>query len=50
DLTEALLVAANDNRVAQYGDGYVTPELLEWAKSVLGTGDYEGTIDAYLNR
>ena len=35
-LKEALLVAANDNRVAQYGDGYVTPELLAWAKNQLG--------------
>jgi hypothetical protein len=49
-LIEALMVAANDNRVAQYGDGYVDPELLDWAKQRLGVGDYEGLIDAYISK
>ena len=47
-LVEALMVAANDNRVAQYGDGYVDAELLDWAKQQLGVGDYDGLIDDYL--
>lgn len=47
-LREALLLAANDNRVAQYGEEYVTDEILGWAKSVLGVGDANGAIDAYL--
>ncbi len=47
-LVEALMVAANDNRVAQYGDGYVDADLLDWAKQQLGVGDYEGLIDDYI--
>ncbi|MEO6395632.1 MAG: hypothetical protein ABIO40_06945 [Devosia sp.] len=47
-LVEALMIAANDNRVAQYGDGYVDAELLDWAKQQLGVGDYDGLIDAYV--
>lgn len=47
-LIEALMVAANDNRVSQYGDGYVDPALLDWAKQKLGVGDYAGLIDAYI--
>lgn len=47
-LIEALMVAANDNRVAEYGDGYVDPALLDWAKQRLGVGDYDGLIDAYI--
>jgi hypothetical protein len=49
-LIEALMVAANDNRVAQYGDGYVDPQLLDWAKQQLGVGDYTGLIDAYISK
>lgn len=49
-LKEALLLAANDNRVAQYGDDYVTDDILDWAKSVLGVGDANGAIDAYLKQ
>lgn len=48
DLTAALLLAANKNRVAAAGEGYVTPEILEWAKKQLGTGEYNGAIDKYL--
>jgi hypothetical protein len=49
-LKEALLLAANDNRVAQYGEDYLTDEILDWAKSVLGVGDASGAIDAYLEQ
>ena len=49
-LKEALLLAANDNRVAEYGDEYVTDEILGWAKSVLGVGDANGAIDAYIKQ
>lgn len=35
-LTGALMDAANRNRVAEYGDDYVTPEILDWAKNALG--------------
>ena len=48
DLTAALLLAANTSRVAAAGEGYVTPEILEWAKKQLGTGKYNGAIDSYL--
>ena len=44
-LKNALLLAANDNRLAQYGDEYVTDEILAWAKSVLGVSDAGGAID-----
>jgi hypothetical protein len=45
-LTEALLSAANKNRVAEYGaDDYVDQEMLDWAKDVLGVGDAYGKID-----
>lgn len=35
-LTAALLVAANDNRVGQYGDTYVDATMLAWAREQLG--------------
>jgi hypothetical protein len=44
-LTQALIDMANDNRVRQYGDEYVDEEMLDWAKQVLGVGDYYGKID-----
>lgn len=45
-LTEALLAAANKNRVAEYGvDDYVDTEMLDWAKGILGVGDEYGKID-----
>lgn len=44
-LTEALLAAANKNRVAEYGDAYVDAALLDWAKNLLGVGDAYGKID-----
>ena len=44
-LTEALLSMANENRVREYGDDYVDDEMLDWAKQVLGVGDYYGKID-----
>ena len=44
-LREALLAAANRNRVAQYGDDYVDDEMMDWAKDVLGVGDDFGKID-----
>jgi len=46
-LIAALLLAANDNRIAESGDDYLTPELLEWARQVLGVGEYDGLIDDY---
>ncbi|WP_378951613.1 hypothetical protein [Mesorhizobium sp. ANAO-SY3R2] len=45
DLKEALLAAANPNRVAEYGDDYLNDEVMDWAKSVLGVGDAQGKID-----
>ena len=36
---------ANENRVREYGDDYVDEEMLDWAKQVLGVGDYDGKID-----
>lgn len=48
-LKRALLDAASANRVAETGaESYLTPEILDWAKQVLGVGDYQGLIDAYL--
>ncbi len=45
-LTEALLAAANLNRVEEYGkDNYVDQEMLNWANELLGTGDALGIID-----
>ncbi len=40
-LREALLDAANEDRVEQYGDD----EIMDWAKDVLGVGDDFGKID-----
>ena len=43
---DALLDAANKNRVAQYGeDNYVNDDVMNWAKDVLGVGDAVGKID-----
>lgn len=45
-LTEALLSAANPNRVAEYGpENYVDDRTLDWAKDMLGVGDRCGKID-----
>jgi hypothetical protein len=44
-LRAALLDAANDNRVAEYGDDYVDQEMMDWAKDLLGVGDAYGKID-----
>lgn len=45
-LTEALLAAANPNRLAEYGaENYVDEEMLNWAKSLLGVGEEDGKID-----
>lgn len=45
-LTEALLEAANDNRVAEYGvEDYVDDEMLDWAKDLLGVDESYGKID-----
>ncbi|MFI0849677.1 hypothetical protein [Mesorhizobium sp. IMUNJ 23232] len=49
-LREALLSAANDNRVAQYGeDDYVDDEMMDWAKDLLGVGPAVGKIDEVRN-
>ena len=45
DLKEALLAAANPNRVAEYGEDYLNDEVMDWAKGVLGVGDAHGKID-----
>ena len=48
-LQAALLAAANKNRVAEAGgDAYLTPEIMAWAKGVLGVGDENGLIDDFL--
>lgn len=45
-LKEALLDAANKNRVEEYGvENYVDEEMLDWAKDVLGVDDAYGKID-----
>ena len=44
-LKQALLDAANNNRVAQYGDDYIDLDVMDWAKQVLGVGDAFGKID-----
>jgi hypothetical protein len=45
-LKQALLDAANENRVAQYGEeDYVNDDVMDWAKDVLGVGDDFGKID-----
>ena len=44
-LKQALLDAANKNRVAQYGDDYVNDDVMDWAKDVLGVGGAVGKID-----
>lgn len=45
DLKEALLAAANPNRVAEYGEDYLDDEVMDWAKGVLGVGEAYGKID-----
>lgn len=48
ELIAALLAAANDNRVAEYGeDAYVDEELLAWAKTLLGVDviGEDGTVE-----
>ena len=44
-LKQALLDAANKNRVAQYGEDYIDEDIMGWAKDVLGVGDAFGKID-----
>ena len=45
-LKEALLDAANENRIAQYGDDYLNDDVMDWSKDVLGVGDdADGKID-----
>ena len=44
-LRQALLDAANENRVTQYGDDYIDDDVMNWAKQVLGVGDSFGKID-----
>lgn len=45
-LAEALLAAANENRVNEYGaENYVDDEMLNWAKDLLGVDDAVGKID-----
>ena len=45
-LKDALLDAANENRVAQYGEeDYVNEDVMDWAKGVLGVGEAVGKID-----
>jgi hypothetical protein len=44
-LRQALLDAANENRVAQYGDDYINDDVMDWAKDVLGVGGAVGKID-----
>jgi hypothetical protein len=44
-LKAALLDAANENRVAEFGDDYVDDEMMDWAKDLLGVGDAVGKID-----
>jgi hypothetical protein len=52
-LTEALLAGANTNRLTEAANlsseegqqGYVTQEMLDWAKDILGVGDAYGKID-----
>lgn len=44
-LRAALLDAANDNRVAEYGEDYVDQEMIDWAKDLLGVGEAYGKID-----
>jgi hypothetical protein len=44
-LKEALLAAANQNRVTQYGDDYINDDVMDWAKGLLGVGAATGKID-----
>jgi len=44
-LEEALRDMANENRLREYGDDYVDEDMLDYAKRVLGVGDYTGKID-----
>jgi hypothetical protein len=44
-LRQALMDAANKNRIAQYGDDYVNDDVMNWAKDVLGVGEDFGKID-----
>ena len=43
-LKEALLDAANENRVARYDD-YLNDDVMKWSKDVLGVGAADGKID-----
>jgi hypothetical protein len=36
-LTAARIVAANENRIGQYGDTYVDADMLAWARAQLGS-------------
>ena len=44
-LRAALLDAANQNRVEQYGDDYLDDDIMDWARDVLGVGEDFGKID-----
>jgi hypothetical protein len=44
-LKAALLDAANENRLSEYGDDFVDDKMMSWAKDVLGVGDAYGKID-----
>ncbi|MCV9962888.1 hypothetical protein OIU34_13340 [Pararhizobium sp. BT-229] len=44
-LHDALLSAANKNRVQQLGDDALDQDVMDWAKSVLGVGPSVGKID-----
>lgn len=44
-LREALVAMANENRIREYGEDYVDDEMLDWAKEILGVGDFYGKID-----
>ena len=48
-LRQALLDAANENRVAQYGDDYLDAKVMGWAENVLGVGPAVGKIDEVRN-
>ena len=44
-LRAALLDAANQNRVEQYGDDYLDDDIMDWARDILGVGEDFGKID-----
>jgi|GEM_PF-4394525 len=48
-LAQALIAMADQDLLEEYGDAYIDAAMLDWAKQVLGVGNYDGKIDEIRN-